>query len=518
MHIYLFIFTPMKRLLFVLVVLATVFTSCRKDFSTEPSNGSLTFSSDTIYLDTTFTRIATNTYTLKVYNTSANDITIPSIGLENPNSFYRLMVDGKRGNSLTNIDLLANDSLFIFVETTIDFGQLAATTNEFLYTDRILFDAGSLQQDVDVVTLVKDAVFLYPEKDNSGTVNTIVLTTDNDGNENKTEGFLLDDNELVWTKDKPYVIYGYAVVPENKTLEIQAGARIHFHENSGILVSDNANINVKGSLSTTEEMENEVIFEGDKLKDLYSDVSGQWGTIWIKSESINNSFEYTTIKNGTVGIRCEAKNLNGLNLKNTTIYNHSNYGLLSENGFVNAENCVITDAGVAPVALYGGNYNFNHCTIVNYWTASYRQGKAIELYNHLKDDTPSSLMAQISNCIIYGNSRFELKIAQADSGNLSYNFNHCLMKFDQDTNDDEYKGNPLYDFSNASIMKNVVTNEDPDFEDTANNKFRIGLDSKAIGLSDPFYSSLVPKDIVGTDRTSSPAAGAYEPIDLEAKN
>lgn len=506
----------MNRILFTLIVITTVFTACRKDFSTVPSSGNLRFSRDTVFLDTTFTRIATNTYTLKVYNPTSNDITIPSIALENANSYYRLMIDGKRGNSIANVNLLAHDSIFIFIETTVDFDQQAATSNEFLYTDRILFDAGSLQQDVDLVTLVKDAIFLYPSKGTNGSINTVVLTTDNEGKEIKSEGFLLDDNQLVWTKEKPYVIYGFAVVPENKTLEIESGARIHFHKNSGLLVSDKATVKSKGALSTTKDMENEIIFEGDNLKDLYSDVSGQWGTIWIKSESVNNSFEYTTIKNGTIGIRCEAKNLNGLKLKNTTIYNHSNYGLLSENGLIHAENCVINHAGITAVALYGGNYDFNHCTITNYWTASYRQGKALELSNQLRNQTPISLMAQISNSIIYGNSRFELKITQASDQNLVYNFNHCLLKFDQDTNDVDYKDNPLYDFSNPLILKSVVTNEDPDFEDASKNKMRIGLDSKAIGLVDPFYVNLLPTDIKGVNRKDTQAAaGAYHPIDLK---
>ena len=35
---------------------------------------------------------------------------------------------------------------------------------------------------------------------------------------------------------KTYVIYGYAGVGANKTLTIDAGARIHFRANSGIIV------------------------------------------------------------------------------------------------------------------------------------------------------------------------------------------------------------------------------------------------------------------------------------------
>ncbi|HLW61948.1 MAG TPA: hypothetical protein VKY33_00985, partial [Flavobacterium sp.] len=46
-------------------------TSCRDDFHFEPSSGSeLTFSKDTVYLDTIFSNIGSSTYNLKVYNNS----------------------------------------------------------------------------------------------------------------------------------------------------------------------------------------------------------------------------------------------------------------------------------------------------------------------------------------------------------------------------------------------------------------------------------------------------------------
>ena len=151
----------MYRLSFVAFIITLIFcSSCRNDFETVPSSGNLSFSKDTVYLDTTFTNIGSATYTLKVYNRSKKDLHIPEIKLGKGNdSQYRLMVDGKPGKTFKNVELLAQDSLFIFVETTIDYDKLAATENSFLYTDRIEFDNGSNQQKVELVTLVKDAVF-----------------------------------------------------------------------------------------------------------------------------------------------------------------------------------------------------------------------------------------------------------------------------------------------------------------------------------------------------------------------
>jgi len=108
-------------LLFLIGFLLLV-CSCRSDFETVASTGDLTFSKDTIYLDTVFTNIGSSTYRLKVYNKSKNDITIPTIKLaKGLNSKYRMTVDGMQGSegkSFNNVELLAKDSLYIFIETT----------------------------------------------------------------------------------------------------------------------------------------------------------------------------------------------------------------------------------------------------------------------------------------------------------------------------------------------------------------------------------------------------------------
>ncbi|WP_335597934.1 hypothetical protein [Flavobacterium columnare] len=90
-----------------------------------------------------------------------------------------------------------------------------------------MFDTGLNQQKVDLVTLIQDAVFLYPEKKEK-------LTLDNLVPDNTVYGFELSEkdpingNELHFTNKKPYVIYGYAGVPADKTLIIDPGARIYY--------------------------------------------------------------------------------------------------------------------------------------------------------------------------------------------------------------------------------------------------------------------------------------------------
>ena len=109
----------MRYSIILLFVLAISMTSCRKDFDTIPSSGKLEFSKTTVYLDTVFTNVGSSTYTLKVYNRSDDDITIPSVGLAKGNaSKYRMMVDGMTGDNgrmFKNVELLAHDSLYVFI-------------------------------------------------------------------------------------------------------------------------------------------------------------------------------------------------------------------------------------------------------------------------------------------------------------------------------------------------------------------------------------------------------------------
>jgi len=207
----------------IIIILVMIASSCRKDFTTIESFGNLQFSKDTVFLDTIFTNIGSSTYDLRVYNKSDKAITIPEISLENGiNSNYRLNVDGISGGFFENIDILANDSLYVFIETTIDF----STITDPLYTDKILFDNGNNQQNVDLVTLVQDATFIFPERD------PITMEIDNltfDDDETQLQGRYLEDSELHFTNERPYVIYGYATVPADKELIIDAGSKIYFH-------------------------------------------------------------------------------------------------------------------------------------------------------------------------------------------------------------------------------------------------------------------------------------------------
>lgn len=505
--------------LFLLLLFVVLWSSCRKDFETDRSSGNLEFSKDTVYLDTVFSNIGSSTYNLKVYNRSNEDITIPTIKLaQGEESKYRLNVDGIPGKTFENIDILAKDSIYIFIETTVDIEDFANSQNQFLYTDAIEFDSELHLQKVELVTLIKDAVFLFPERYPDGTVETLLLNVAEDGTETRIEGFYLEYDQLNFTNEKPYVIYGYAGIPSGRTLEIDAGARIHFHANSGIIAANNASLHVNGMLSNDPAaLENEVIFEGDRLEPGFANVPGQWGTIWLTAGSTDHKLNHATIKNATVGILMDSNDGGTeptLTLRNTQIYNSSNVGLLARTGNIYGENLVINNSGQVSLNLsYGGNYIFKHCTFTNYWQNSYRSLPAVLIENLLETAEGiivEDLNVEFSNSIIYGSNNIELLFNISEAAGFDYNFKNSLIKFNDTSG--SLASLPEYDFSNSENYQEIILNESPDFYQPQQNLLMIGEESAANSLGDTAVGTEVPFDILGTPRTENPDAGAFESI------
>jgi hypothetical protein len=505
----------MRYLSIFLISIILLLTSCREDFSAELSSGKLTFSKDTVYLDTVFTNIGSSTYHLKVYNKSSKNISIPTVELgRGLNSFFRLNVDGTPGKYFENVEILAKDSIYIFIETTVDYNQI---TNP-LYTDSIIFSGGGYIQDVKLITLVKDAYFLYPAKDAEGIIETIPIGTDEEGDEITVNGFYLNDN-TTFTNEKPYVIYGYCAVPQGKTLTIDAGANIYFHTNSGLIVEKNATLTING------ELNNEVYIQSDRLEPQYSNIPGQWGTIWLRSGSKNHSINNTIIKNATTGIIMDSiKNIStpALTIKNTQIYNSANYGLLGKGTNIKGENLVINNSGQASLACTaGGTYNFIHSTFANYWNSSIRQYPSVLINNYLTytdngelvTESRDLIAANFTNCIIYGSNGIELILEQEEGTDFNYFFENNLIRFNDYNN--FYTDDPLYDFDNTAHYLNNIFNGYPDFKSPIDNEFIIGEASEGIEKAAIQGTVKVPYDILGVLRTIPADIGAYQHIIFE---
>jgi hypothetical protein len=508
-------------IILLLIGLAFSISSCRQDFVFQASNkGDLNFSKDTVYLDTVFNNIGSSTYSLKVYNKTNNDIKIPTIELgKGANSKYRMTVDGMTGDNnriFHNVELLAKDSLYIFIEITNNVTPVSPT--QFLYTDQIRFGTETDYQKVELVTLIQDAYFIYPSKENN-VYQTIPIGFDTDGSVLQTRGRNLAHNhpdngdEYTFKTDKPYVVYGYASVPDGETLNIPGGARVHFHADSGLVIQSGGTLNVTGSKSNTINLENEVIFEGDRLEPEFSDVPGQWGTIYLREGSKNHTVKNLTIKNAVIGLLVENNFGNPMTIENMQIYDCSNVGLLGRAATIEGKNIAINTAGIATLACtLGGSYEFKHCTFNNNWGSSKQVAVLVNNYYSDNNNTQYPFVlhqANFYNCIIFGSNQVELilnksKIDPATNWNAPV-FSKCQIKFNNTNN--QFTNNADYQFINDAT--NIIKNGKPDFYNIYKNKLVIGANSDAKGKGTDVS---VPYDILGNPRNSTFDLGAYNSI------
>lgn len=476
----------------ILTVIVLFATSCKKDILN--TDGALAFSADTVLFDTVFTTIGSATRQFKIYNPSKDEINISSIMLAGgQQSKYRMNLDGVAGTAFSNVSIPGKDSLFVFVDVTLDPNNLAQPA---VITDSVIFNTNGNIQDVDLVAFGWDADFTYPSQYIEG-----------------IGGIHFLDCDVTWTSAEPHVIYGWAVVPQGCTLTIEAGTRVYSHSGSGIIVDEGGTLIVNGT------PQNQVIFASDRLDDYYEDQAGEWSTIWLYAGSLNNQIHGAIIKNGTIGVRVDslAANANpNLLMTNTIIENMSSVSLYSIESTIEAYNCVLGNAGQYSAALTrGGNYQFYHCTFGNYWVNGNRQTPAVLLNNWVEVDdvtyTYDLNQAYFGNCIIYGNNLTELGLDKNASSIYNFKFDNCVMKLD-------FNADEPIDISNSDEFENMIYNEDPYFVDPSKNNFELdSAISSAFNAGDNGITnvdlSIMGTDVIGNFRPfgfGNPDIGAYE--------
>lgn len=493
----------MRNVLLLTVAVLLVFTACRRDeqISTDASHV-LEFSRDTMIFDTVFTTVGTATQTLKVYNREPQAVEVSTIRLgEGDASSYRMNVDGIPGSSFQDVIIPGNDSIFIFIEVTIDPNMVNAPLIE---TDSILFSTNGNEQHVDLVAWGQDACFFYPNEQVPGLPPTSCLDGDcNDVAETFT-----------WTNDKPIVIYGYLVVFDNDHLIIEEGTQIHFHNGSGLWVWENGRFTVNGSV------ESPVVFQHDRPEELYDDIPGQWDLIRISEGTEDNVISNAIIKNSIIGIEAKPLTLaeediskptssNTLLLENVIIKDQTAFGLLTRKYRIDATNCLFANAGQNVAGLSGGGlYDFRHCTFGNYWTFGTRVEPAFYMSDLYRDELGLANQSPIlgfsaENCIFYGNTFSEFIVEPGPSQDLSViEFDHCLVRIDSDD----------MDISDTDIYSNMLSGSSvsPAFVAPSDGDFHLGSSSDAI---DAGVVIGVDQDIEGVTRTGQPDLGCYEFVD-----
>lgn len=474
---------------FLLLFIATLFlTSCRKDFEFETLNDKLAFSRDTIFFAPVFNQTTSTTYRLKVYNKSNKNVSIPKVYLsKGENSYYDLLLNGTVAKSFTNVQLLAKDSLVIFISAFVK----DTPKNEFLYTDQINFSGTTNNQTVELVTLAKDAVLLFPQKDADGNIQQITI---NDNQ--KVNGFLLSADQLILTNKKPYVIYGFAVVPENKTLVIQPGAKLYFHTNSGIIAQAKSTIEANATKSKP------IIMQSSRLQKAYQYTPGLWSGIWLTSDA-KALFNHTVIKQAYTSIY--AQNSSDLKLDNVEIYDSEAYGIYASKSKIHAQNIVIGTASKACLSLNdGGEYQFTHATFANF--AQRPDQLAIAIQSDTHSDNTSYLF---QNCLIYSISRTSLYIAPETLERENILLKCNVIK--------DYLANQNTYSNTTKFVQNTILYSATDgrvsFVNPTKNQLQLTSQSTPfLGKANVEIAKIVPYDILGNSRLISPDYGAYQHV------
>lgn len=494
----------MRNLLYtsLLGALLILAFACRREDTFARRSVNLGFSADTIFLDTVFTQVGSSTRTLKVFNPTNEDIYIDRISLGRGNaSFYRLNVNGTPTRNIEDVELLAADSIVIRIEVTAD----VATANELLYTDSIVFNTLGNIQDVDLVTLARDAHFYYP-------TNVLTIPQPAPLPDIQIPYSVLDCNEI-WGTDKPHAIYGYAVVDSGCVLTVQPGAEIHFHSGSGLWVTGGGRVEMD-PMNTGHIEHNPILIQGDRLEPVYENISGQWGGllggIFIQSGSFGNVIRNTVIKNANIGLRIDSTDALNQNLllENVEVLNHSRVGIYGGYANIQADNVVVGNCGIYGLYALGGNYQFRHCTFANYALAG-RNTPTIGLFNYF-EPTPGTRIvrdvesATFENTLIYGNRLVEFGVGLETSGNLNFLFSNCFLRISENPDDG------AFDREDPSLFENCVLNTDPQFVDVQNFNYSLDSTSTAIDAGDVNVAQQVPTDILKVNRTSAPDIGAYE--------
>lgn len=476
----------------VLALLSTIsFFGCiDENYTTDPSHH-LEFSTEELSFDTIFNTIASRTQAFLVYNKNKKTIKINTIKLaQGTQSYFRLNVDGTvdSDNTLSDIDVGANDSIFIFVELTISEQN---DDNPVLINDAILFETNGVTQQVKLSAYGQN-VTIFDSK---------TITSD-----------------TTFGSSRPFLIYNYLTVKEGCTLTLEEGVRMHLH--------NNANIIINGNLIAEGTLENPIKIQGDRLDKMndvdntpYAYLPGQWGGIYLQSANGNHSLNHVNITGGTNGILLIGTSTQKptLNIENTRIHTISHHGIYSLNGNTNIVNSEISNCGLYCLNIIGGENRITHCTIANYYEWGIRETPAVQVSNYLIDGNWLYLYplqsAVFENSILFGNRTEELALDNdtISQQNNTFNiyFSDCLIKGTKINT--SHFSNIIW--ANTTTNVNIFVNTSiENIEQSGYYNFSLLSNAVARNKANKDVATLYPTDRNGANRFADgkPDIGAYE--------
>lgn len=457
--------------IFVVMMFQSLVACIEDGFTTSPSDQPA-FSTDTLDLGLVYTDEQTATHRFVVYNPYNKGLMLSRVAISGRDAaLLRLNVDGMSGTEFSDVEIRANDSIFVFVSADIPVSG----------------------------TVEPKPIEAQLDFHNNGMVQSVIVTASGQDIKRMKGVTLTEDTTL--QPGLPYQIKDSLVVAENTTLTLLPGVRLLFH--------DNARLIVRGTLFSQGTPKSPVILTGDRTGNVITDVSfdlmsRQWYGVDFMEESHDSRLEFTDVSNTSYGVTVygDGKNVEvkRLSMVNSRLRNSGDFVLSALGASVEAYGCEFSDAASGLVYLLGGIHRFDQCTAANYYLFSAVRGAAwtvVDPYNtgleEFEDYLPTK--ALITNTITYG---IGPDVSEGDLAGWDVFFKRCLFKSkgDDDDNfiDSLWESDPLY----------YTVREDYIFD------YRLQPDSPAIAAADPSLSEYpLAFDYYGVPRTSDMGAYAY---------
>lgn len=461
----------LKSILFILVAIFLCF-SCRKESFITAKDAKLFTSVDSLAFDTVFVNSGSVTKSFKIFNNNDQKLLLSSVKLSGgDSSAFKINIDGTAASEVRDIEINANDSIYVFVQINVD-----PTNNRlpFIVKDSIEIAFNGNQKFVQLQGYGQNAVFLKNAR---------------------------IKGSVTWTNALPYVILGGVRIDTNAVLKMSAGTKIFLHADAAFIVD--------GTLIANGTKENKIIFSGDRMDADYKDLPASWPGIYFRNMSKNNSIKYAVIKNGYQGIiaqQLSASSVFQLTLSHSVIENIFDAGILAINTNISADNCLISNCGSNINIVLGGQYRFINCTVASFSNFYVNhKNPVLQVADFLNQDGgnyTAPLNAFFQNCIFWGEGNSvddEIIVRKMGSVAISVNFDHVLYKAKNS-------------IAEASFISSVI-NQDPQFDsiDVSNNifDFHITKSTSSPAINAGTKTSFL-YDLDGKLRDASPDIGCYE--------
>lgn len=454
-----------------------------ESFTTNPS-ARLEFSQDTVAFDTIISTVPSATRTLTVYNRNKDGVRIASVQLASgAESHFRVNVDGQwlAGGQGEDFKVYRQDTIVVRIEVTVPRvgSNGVGTISDIL---RFRLENGRVQE----VVLTAAAIDAY-----------------------MVHGMLITQDSTLMT-DKPYLIYDSLYVAPGARLTLLPGTRLMFH--------DDAALHVHGSLDAEGTVEQPVVFRGDRLDHMfnylpYDNLPNRWQGIRIHEGSAGNRLVHCDIHGGSYGIICDSTSTDTttLTLESSVIHNVGGDGLRLDNCKARVANSQVSNTRGDCVYIFGGDYEFVHCTIAQFYPFTANRGYALYLANNIDDAYREIKQAYFINSVITGYSDDVLmgSITEGQDYTCPYLFSHCLLNTIESRDTTRFI-RVIYDTDKQDLYreKNFA------LFDTKNFLYDFTPDSLSNirSLADSTYSLRYPTDLRGHSRLDDgePDAGCLE--------